>query len=504
MREKVAIKSSVIGLTTQVLTMILSMACTRVFVHELGLEIVGINGLLSNCLNMLQLAEMGIGTAIIYELYQPLVDNKITEIQILMYLYKKIYFFIGAVILILGIGMSFFLDFFITDATYAMSYIRIIFYIQLLASVSSYIFAYKRNLLYADQKQYINIIIDTTFNILVTIIKIAVLLVWKSYVLYLILQIIQILLSNIIISIWCDRHYPYLKEKTNDKYEKMPQLISNVKDLMIGKIGGFVYGSTDNLVISKFVGIAAVGYMSNYYQVSTVLKTLSASITQPIQPMIGNYIREYNDEKKSYELFLAYTFIRYCIANIITVGFATMCNPFISLWLGDEYILHFSIPLLIAFDTFVSVLHGPMVEFIAVLGLFKNDRNFSIIGMLINLIASILLTKWFGIAGVLMGTAIAQIYYWCARGKVVFDIYFRRSSLLYWVKSTMYILVTIIDIVILHLIQKYFIEKITPLNFAVMCIVSVLVTAASSLICFAKTDEFLYVIAMIKRVRKKK
>lgn len=501
MREKVAVKSSVIGFAAQVITLFLSMICSRVFVQNLGIEIRGINGLLTNCISMLQLAEMGIGTAIIYALYQPLVENNIKEIQILMRFYKKMYFFIGTLIFVLGIGMSFFLDFFITDSSFSISYIRTIFYLQLLGSVSTYLFAYKRNLLYADQKQYINVLFDAVFNMIVTALRIVVIVSMHSYILYLILQIIQNIISNISVSIWCDKHYHYLKDKVVGKYDKMPQLLHNVKNLIIGKIGGFIYSSTDNLIISKFIGIVAVGYMANYYQVSTIIQTLASGITSPIQPMIGNYIREYDDRKKSYELFLSYTFIRYCMANIITTGFILMCNPFIELWLGKQYVLGMSIPILLAVDVFIGMVHGPTGEFISVLGLFENDRNFSWIGMIINLGTSIFFVNYLGVAGVILGTAITQMFYWIARGRTVFSKYFNISAVNYFIKVMAYILVEVIDVGLLFAIFAYLIKwRVTIVSFIGMCIICITVCVCSLIVCFGRTREFNFAICMIKRV----
>lgn len=499
MREKIAFKSSMVGIISQITIMMLAVISTRVFMQNLGAEIKGLNGVLASCLGMLQLAEMGIGSAIIYALYQPIVDGNIKEIQILMKFYKNAYRVIGTVIFILGIGMSFFLDFFVTDSTCSESYILVVFYIQLVTAVSSYFLSYKRNLLYADQKQYVTTIVDTIFKIIISVAKIAVILLWESYIAYLLLDIVQTVGSNMFISIWCNRQYPYLKEKVSGKYDKMNQLVHNVKDLIIGKLGGYVYTATDQLVVSKIVGIAAVGYMSSYYQVSNIFKNLSSSITGPIQPMIGNYIRQEKDKNRVYDLFLSYTFIRYCIANVIVVGMITMIDPLIELWLGEQFKMPMIVPVLLAIDIFISIVHGPTGEFVIVLGLFRNDRNMSLIGAALNLITSIYFSMKFGAYGVIIGTVITQIYYWAARAHIAFDSYFQRGRIRYVIKIASYISVTVAETMVMYWLRLQVLRETTVLGFIVMSIVCAVTSLFAIFVCFYRTEELKFMMRFLKK-----
>ncbi len=505
MRQKLAIKSSAIGLCSKVIMMILSIISTRLFMTYLGVEIKGISGLIANILSLLQLAEMGIGTAIIYGLYQPIVENKKEEIKSLMAFYKKAYNYIGLLILLIGCIVSVFLKFVVGDTTYTWKYVYLIYFIQLAVSVSTYLSgAYKRNLLYADQKQYIATIIDSVVNTIFTIARMFIIVYMHSYVVYLLLQLLQNILSNFMVSVVANTQYPYLKEKDVQKYEKMPELIANVKNVIVGKIGGVVYNSTDNIIISKFVGVIAVGYMTNYYTIINMLKMIATSITEPIRPMIGNYIREYTDVKKTYKLFLSYTFIRYFIANIITVGMVVMMNPFIDIWVGKEYRMTIVIPLLMALDMFIAIVHGPTGEFIDVLGLFKHDRNMSIIAMLINLISSIVLVQVMGVPGVLLGTVMAQCYYWIARARIVFNQYFKQGIMNYINRIFVYCVTTIVDIYIMLNIQKYFMPETTIIKFIFMCCICVMLSVISICLVWCRSEEFHFMVKMFKSFIKDK
>lgn len=501
MRQKIAIKSSIIGLFSKTTSIILSFVVGRYFIHYLGVEINGINGVFSNVLGFLQLAELGIGSAIIYALYKPLVEDNISEVQILMGFYKKVYRVIGMIIIVAGMILAPFLRVLIVDSTYEFSYILLVFIIQLLASASTYFLAYKRNLLYADQRQYISTLIDASVNVLSAIIRIIVMVYTGSYVLYLIIQVAQNVISNIIVNIYCNKKYPYLLQKVSGKYEKMPELIDNVKNLMIGRLGGWVYNSTDNIIIARFVGIIATGLMANYYVLTNMIKTLVTSVVAPIQPMIGQYVVKCEDRKKAYNLFLSYTFIRYCIADIVVVGFVTMANPVVEVWLGADYIVNRLIVVLLAIDLFISITHGPTGEFIQALGLFRNDRNMSIFAMIINLGTSLIMVRFWGISGVLLGTVMAQTYYWIARGYVVFSQYFKFGIPRYLMKIVKYIAITSASIFIIDLIFNNLQINATGILSLIVKIAIVLTVSGMLLIASNFfTDEFKYSIDMVNNV----
>lgn len=490
MRKKTAAKNSIIGLTSKLVTMVLSMVSMKIFTRELGIEIRGLNSVFANCLSLLQLTELGIGSAIIYALYKPLAEDNSKEIQILMNLYKKIYRYIGITVVCLGIGLSFFIEFFVTDTQYSKEYLLLIFFIQLISSASTYFLAYKRNLIYADQKMYVNTLIDMMCYIVATIVRIVIMLTVKSYVAYLLVQVVQTIVSNLLINYWCNKQYPYLKEKVAEAYDKIDELKNNVKNLIVGKISGLVYSSTDNLIISKCVGILQVGYMAGYYDIVNILKMLSSSITEPIQPILGNLVQVEKEKKKVLDVFLTCTFIRYCIANIITVGAVVMLNPVIQLWLGKEFVLMRSISMLMAIDMFIAIVHGPTGEMISVLGLFQKDKIISIIGMLINLGFSIALVFKLGVVGVLIGTVLAQSFYWLSRGFVVFQDYFKGYEKIYIKRIIQYIIVWILDVIVLGMIQSKYMLNVNIVTIIVMGCICVIVSGLSIVVCFFHTAEF--------------
>lgn len=448
-RNRMVVNTSIIGLISQLVKTLSTLISRKFFVAYLGIELLGINGVLNNILNMLQLTELGIGAAVVYGLYEPIVNGDKKTIIHLMNIYKKLYTKIGIAIIAIGLGLSYSLSFFIETDIYSSDYISKSFYILLFSTAATYFLSYKRQLLYADQKQYIYTIVDTIINVICCILQVYAIIVYNSYLLYLSVQIIQVFASNIIVLYICDKIYPFLNQKIEGSYEKKVELTRNVKDVFIGKIGGYIYSSTDNLVISKLVNVAAVGYLTNYTYITSVCKTLTSSLVAPLRPIIGNYIREQNGMKSIENIFNVYSFIMYCIASVVVPGVIVLSDTFINLWLGEGYVVSGAIIYLLAFDLYVHLVHSPTGEFLTVLGYFRYDKVFSLIGMVINLFVSVILAFKFGVVGVLIGTALSQIFYWIARSYCLYKKYFKTEYFNYIKRMIAYMATNVFQIILL-------------------------------------------------------
>lgn len=489
-RQKLALKSSIVGISSQCIIIVLSFVCTRYFVRYIGLDAQGLNGIIGNMLGLLQLSELGIGTAITYALYEPIAKGDRREICIIMRLFRKAYWIIGSIVAIAGIVMSFFIDYFTKTSVFDKGYVLVAYYILLFNTVCTYFLAYKRNLLYADQQQYRITEIDTIFNVIASLLKLIVILEFKSYHLYLLISIIQTIGSNLVISHICDKRYPYIKEKVTDAYSKMDELKKNVCNLIVGKFGGFVYSSTDNLIISLFSGLASVGLITNYKTIMMVLSNLAGSITGPIRPMVGNYIREVEEKEKSYDLFLSYSYVLFFIASIIMTGITSGTSYFIRLWLGNEYVLPVTIVILLGLDVYLGIMQQACVDFINVLGYFQYDKYMSILGAGINLATSIAFAKYVGIAGVLIGTLITQIFYWIFRIVIVFRSFFKKGLGKYLTKLVIYTTALVAELAIILLVfNKVNQERYTIYGFVFLCIFVVVICVAINLLISIRTKE---------------
>lgn len=147
-------KNIILGIVSQILTLILNFGTKIVFVRILGAEYTGINGLFSNVITILSVAELGMGSAIIYSMYKPLAENDQKRISELMNFYKKIYNIVAITIFIIGIGLVPFIKY-LVNTSVEIEHINVYYLLFLINTVASYIFASRTVILNANQKLYI-------------------------------------------------------------------------------------------------------------------------------------------------------------------------------------------------------------------------------------------------------------------------------------------------------------------------------------------------------------
>ena len=268
MKTKKSIKNSISSVISNIIIITIGFVAKKIFIDILGTEYLGINSLFSNIISLLGIVELGLGSAIIYNLYKPIVENDKETIKSLMSFYKKAYHIIAFVVLILGLIIMIFLKNIVNDVTINTN-IYLIFFLFIIDVVFSYIISYKRSILFATQNNYIiNYIHILCFSIL-NILQIILLIKTQNYYLYLIIKIVMRIIENIIITLIVNKNYPYLKEKNIDKLDKKIEkdIFSKVKALFLHQIAGYIVTSTDNIIISKYIGIITVGLYSNYYMI---------------------------------------------------------------------------------------------------------------------------------------------------------------------------------------------------------------------------------------------
>ena len=212
MRVKNSLKNMVVAFITNGLTIIIGLLAQAVFIKVLNDEYLGINGLFNNIISMLGIVELGIGSAIIYNLYKPVYEKDNLKINALMNFYKKSYNIIAIIVLLLGISLLPFLDFFVKDVTISIN-INLVYILFIIDVFCSYLLSYKRSIINANQKNYLVNLIHVGYLILLNAFQIMILVLTHNYYIYLVIKIIMRLLENIILSMLADILYPYLNNK---------------------------------------------------------------------------------------------------------------------------------------------------------------------------------------------------------------------------------------------------------------------------------------------------
>lgn len=494
MRIISSIKNLIFAFGGQFLGIIISFIARIVFLKILTTEYLGLNGLFTNILTILSLAELGIGLAMNFSLYKPLAEQNKEKIKSLMYLYKKAYMIIGFVILILGVAISPLLPFFIKEMPNIPENIYLIYILFVVNTGISYFFSYKRALIISDQKRYISTIYRYGFYFVLNVAQIIALILTKNYILFLVLQAIFTLVENICISIKADKMYPYLKEKNIEKLaiEEKREIKKNVFAMVFHKVGAILVNATDNIIISKFLGLVWTGLYANYYFIINALNTVIGQIFSSVIASVGN-LGATEDKEKLYDVFKKTFFINFWIFGFCSICLYILFNHFITLWIGEQYLISIGIVLILVIMFYMSGMRTSVVTFKEALGLFWYDRYKPIFEVVINLSVSIILVQKIGLAGVFIGTIVSTLttVFWI-EPLVLYKYGFKGNLLEYFKLYFKYTIITIIVGAITILIINTLFTSTTIISFIGKLLLSIGIPNLCFVLLFRKTEEFRY------------
>lgn len=456
-RTKNTIKNIKTGIIMQIINKLMIFVERTVFINMLNSEYLGVNGLFTNILTILSFAELGIGTAIIFNMYKPVAYNDKEKIKSLMKLYKKSYNVIGIIIFALGLLIIPFLKFIIKDASNVKENMNFIYILFLINTSVSYFFTYKKSIISAHQQESIINKIDSVVYLLKSTFQISFLYLTRNFIIYLVIQIIFTLLENIYISKKADKMFPFLKEKNVKNLEKAEKvnIFKNVKSLIVYKFGSVIMFGTDNILISSMLNVASVGLCSNYNMIINAIKSIMNSMLNGITASIGNLNAIANKEKKE-DIFYQVTFLNFWIYTFCSILFMILLNPFIKLWVGEGFVLQLSIPIALSVSFWIEGLRMPAYTYRVTLGLFEKGKATPYIGAISNIILSIILGKKMGLVGILIATSIAQLisYSWIDPF-LIHKNEFKTSFKKYTLKYLKYIVIFIITYFICMISTKY-------------------------------------------------
>ncbi len=412
------IKNSVYNFVTsvgaQLVTVVMSFVCRTVFINTLGESYLGITGLFGNILSMLSLAELGVGTAILYRLYEPLSEKNVPKIQAWMYFYKTAYRVIALIISGIGLCLIPFLPVLISDYD-TLSGLGVnavfIFCLFLFRSVSSYLFfAYRSAIVKADQKQYILTIVGYAITIITNVLQMISLILFKDYIVYIVISVVMTLTENIIFAIISQKLYPYISKKPQEKVSKkdIKETIKDCFALFLYKLNSMVLKSTDNIVLSMFMGLKAIAVYSNYYIFYTTIKSLISNVFGSIVHSVGN-LHTTKKVDHEYLIFKVTIFAALILGSTAGVGIFVVADEFVNVWIGEKWIIPQPFSLMMGFELFTVALCTALAKFRNAMGLFQQTKYRPVFSAIVNVVVSIVLVKHLGISGVILGTIIS---YW--------------------------------------------------------------------------------------------
>lgn len=452
MRLKSSIKNSFFGVLGQAVLIVVGFFCQRTMNLLLGAELVGMNGVISNVIAILSVSELGIATAVVYNLYSAIAGRDEKRIAGLMNLYRKAYLIFALVIFGLGMGVMPFIHHIMNETAFSQGYIRRLFFLWLVRTVLSYLLSYKRSILIADQREYLVSITALVVNVLNYSLTIVILQLSGNYMWVLAVNIVIEAVSNLWIAAYVNRKYPFLKRlrKAPLEHTIVERVMDNIKNIFVTRLFTKLLLSTDKIIVSGMITTVTAGLYSNYCLVTQSVVNIMVALSGALKPALGNLFLE-EDKEKEVRVLRQITFLFFLPVSVASVCIFCLITPFVrDVWLNGEYLMETGFVAASVGQFFFTAMGLPMESVMSVTGLFHKERNIAVVTALVNLVLSLLLVGSFGAAGIALGTIAAYLVQIGCRIRVFFKEYVKQSVFAYLADLVQYAALTAAEIVLIY------------------------------------------------------
>lgn len=506
MYSEKALKNTVYNIFSMIITAVATFIVRTVFVKYLGEEILGVNATIVDTVTLLTMSEMGIQTAIIYKMYKPIIDGDIERQCVLFNLYKKAYRIVALIILAFGLVLLPFIPY-IIKTEIAIQTVYTAYILQLLLVVITYLVSYYKIVLLSHQKQYIYTRFEVVVNVISSILKYISIVIFHSYMLYLLTGYISLFLNTVFIIYETKKSYSSIIDKSDVPKEDFFGMLTDLKKMVIITISGYVYGSTDNILISTFFGSTLVGLISNYKMITTMIKNLVVSyISSSVAPSWGSFLNSHPSKTTIQEKYSLFTFIEFALCSVFLLPTWLLIDDFVVLWIGNQYKISSLIIGLIIMDIFMTSLSEPNAVIIRNKGLFSQENKASLLAMVINIIASIGLALNVGVSGIFIGTIMADIIYMIIRSISVNNDCFSSNKYIlaqYYLDYLFYLLYFVIAYLAINSIFENIFISVSITSFLIKGLISELIIITTVTIFWFKTGKIKQIFELLKNGIKK-
>ncbi|MBR1884232.1 MAG: oligosaccharide flippase family protein [Clostridia bacterium] len=504
-RTKNTIRNMKWGLINKLVLMILPFVMRTIIIKCMGSEFAGLNSLFTSILQVLNLAELGVGSAITFSLYKPLAEKDTETVRATINLYKKIYRIIGIVVLIIGLALLPFINLFISGDVPENINIYILFGIYLLNTVLTYfLFAYKTTLFEANQRNDIISNINTALYVIQFIYQAIVIMNFKNYYAYIVIMPLITIVNNLIGAYYAKKMYPeYYCSGSLDAGAKN-NIKKRVYGLMIQKVCQTTRNSLDSIFISAFLGLNIVAMYNNYYMILSAVIALLSVITTSMVSSIGNSVATENI-KKNYDDMNKFNFIYMWISGWCTVCLVCLYQPFMKIWLGESYMFSYITVILFCLYFYSLKMGDILSAYNQGAGLWWEGKYRALAETLLNIVLNVILGKLFGVNGIILGTLISLLLINFGYGStIVFKHYFKDIGYKeYFMKHLLYFGVTLAICVIMYFVTG-FININMYVDFIIIGILCIIVPNVFYYLVYRKYYLFKESVEFAKKIVKRK
>ena len=501
-RVKSATRNIAFGYVGQIATALMSFVLRTVFIMHLNEDLLGINSTYGNILSLLNMAELGIGTALNFSLYGPVARGEKEKIKSYMQLYRKAYFIIACVVAAVGLLLTPFLQYFKlrSPENTSVRELTIYYLIFLFNTVSSYFVAYKYSLINAEQKNYIQTNILTITKVIVVLFQIAVVILTENFLLYILTDAVIQLIQKIFVSWFLNRMYPFLREKDVKKLskEESDEVWKKTKALVFHKVGDVARLQTDALIISTFVEVAMAGVVDNYNMVISTVSNFVNIIFNSVISSFGNLIAT-ESKQKQFSMFKVYRFFASWIYGFSCVGFMVLLTPLVRLWLGDHWILTSAAVYCILIDYYFKGDRIVLSNYKTAAGVFEPDKYLALIQGVVNLVISIVLVQTpLGITGIYIGTIVSGLIANVTKPVIIYRECFNMKAGSYFVDTLRYLTSLVAVLLISQLISNRLLAVLTIPKFILMAIIITVLFNGVYFMLYGRSEEFKYLTGKVR------
>lgn len=432
--------------------MIVSIIVKRFLIQSCGNDVNGLNALYLSIIGFLSVAELGIGSAITFCMYKPIVEEDTDKVSALYQLFNRIYYVIGGVILLSGLALVPFIGYFAKDYSQLDVNMYLTFVLMLISVVMTYPYGAKSALINAHKNNYITTAIFSCGGLLQYTLQIFVLLLTRSFEWYLICRSISALAQGVATEIVARKKYGAIianKQKLDSESKK--ELTRSIKAMFMHKVGYLLVKTVDSVVISAFVGVVSLGAYSNYNAILSSLSGVISLVFSSITSVLGHLYVE-ADKESSEKYCEILHLINFMLGVVFYLGYYAIIDDLIAILFSADLIVSKMLSLVIALNGFVQFLRTSVLVFRDATGTFYHDRWKPIIEGVVNILLSIWFVNWMGVPGVIVATVITTLLI-ChtIEPYVLYKNAFESSPVRYYSKNYVMIAVFFVGMIALDL-----------------------------------------------------
>lgn len=449
-RSKNAIRNIKFGAIEKAVSILLPFVVRTIFIRTLGAEYSGLNSLFASILTVLNLTELGFNTAITYNLYKPIANDDTLTINALLYYYRKVYRYVGLIILVLGLLVVPFLSHFIKDSYPADINLTLVYLVFLLDTVLSYfLFAYYRSLLFAFQRNDVLNRINVLVAVVHRSLQILILLTVRNYYVFILTMPVFTLLGNFATATVAKRMLPKYHPEGQISKELHANIREKVSGLVVTSVCVVSRNAFDSIFVSMFLGLVDTTMYNNYYYIMNSIIAVMIVPASSIMAGLGNSVAVETPEK-NYRDMNRLNFAYMWVSGWFTVCLLCLYQPFMKIWMGEALMFPFSVVVLFCLYFYVLKMGDIRGLYVEATGIWWEQRFRSIAEAVANLVLNYLLGKYYGVYGIIAATLISLfLINFCYGSTIIFRHYFKGQRIReYFGSNALYATVTAVIAVV--------------------------------------------------------